>query len=141
MNVITILDQLKVNVASYNFFKNVQFVVHYHFFPHAYLITNYESLNQWFNFFLIKSIFSKHWIDSFGQGMVEVMYVSYFSDTFTTILKQLPHAIIMQFLKNSNMVDYICMYDVYELPYKRHIFDSLVITIKLTYFLMWQFIY
>jgi hypothetical protein len=36
----------------------------------------------------------------------------------------------MQFLKKSNMVNYICMYDVYKLPYKRPIFKSLVITIQ-----------
>jgi hypothetical protein len=32
----------------------------------------------------------------------------------------------MQFLKKSNMVDYICMYEVYKLPYRRLIFKSLV---------------
>jgi hypothetical protein len=32
-------------------------------------------------------------------------------------------------LKKSNMVDYICMYDVYKLSYKRPIFNSRIIII------------
>jgi hypothetical protein len=49
-----------------------------------------------------------------------------FNDTFIIIIKQLPHATTIQFLKKSNMVDYICMYDVYRLSYRRPIFNSLV---------------
>jgi hypothetical protein len=44
------------------------------------------------------------------------------------------HAITMQLLKKSNMVDYICMYDVYKLLYKRPIFNSLVTMIQQTDF-------
>jgi len=47
----------------------------------------------------------------------------------------------MQFLKKLNMVDYICMYDVYKLLYRRPIFNSLAIIIQLIDFLMWKFIY
>jgi hypothetical protein len=43
----------------------------------------------------------------------------------------------MQLLKKMNMVDYICMYDVYKLLYKKPIFNTLVIIIQLTDFLMW----
>jgi len=47
----------------------------------------------------------------------------------------------MQFLKKSNMVDYICMYDVYKLLYRKLIFNLLATIIQLTNFLTWQFIY
>jgi hypothetical protein len=40
----------------------------------------------------------------------------------------------MQLLKKSNMVDYIYMYDVYKLSYKKLIFNSLAIMIELTNF-------
>jgi hypothetical protein len=40
----------------------------------------------------------------------------------------------MQLLKKSNMVDYICMYDVYKLLYKGPIFNSIAIIIQLTEF-------
>jgi hypothetical protein len=38
-------------------------------------------------------------------------------------------------LKKSNMVDYICMYDVYKLPYRIFIFNSLATILQLTDFL------
>jgi hypothetical protein len=47
----------------------------------------------------------------------------------------------MQFIKNSHMVDYICMYDVYKLLYIKFVFNSFVTIIQLTDYLMWQFIY
>jgi hypothetical protein len=47
----------------------------------------------------------------------------------------------MQLLKKSNMIDYICMYDVYKLMYRRPIFNSLATIRQLIDFLMWQFIY
>jgi hypothetical protein len=47
----------------------------------------------------------------------------------------------MQLLKKFDMVDYICMYNVYKLQYKRPIFNSLAIIIQLIDFLMWLFIY
>ncbi len=59
------------------------------------------------------------------------------SGTFTTILKQLSHVTTMSLLKKSNMVDYICMYDVYKLTYIIPIFDSLANIIQLTNFLTW----
>ncbi len=40
-----------------------------------------------------------------------------------------------------NMIDYICMYDIYKLSYKKPIFNSLVTIVQLIDFLMWQFIY
>jgi hypothetical protein len=43
--------------------------------------------------------------------------------------------------EKSNMVDYICVYDVYKLTYRRSIFNSLATIIQLIDFLMWQFIY
>jgi hypothetical protein len=78
------------------------------------------------------------------RGMIICMYIvhylqhnCYFSGTFTIILKWLPHATIMQLLKELNMVDYICIYDVYKLPYKKPIFNSLTTIIQLIDFLMW----
>jgi hypothetical protein len=47
----------------------------------------------------------------------------------------------MQFLKKFDMVDYVCMYNVYKLQYKKPIFNSLAIIIQQTDFLMWSFIY
>jgi hypothetical protein len=47
----------------------------------------------------------------------------------------------MQLLKKFDMVDYICMYNVYKLQYKKPIFNSLVIIIQLIDFWMWLFIY
>jgi hypothetical protein len=41
----------------------------------------------------------------------------------------------MQLLKKSNAVDYICMYDVYKLLYKRPIFNLFAIIIQLADFL------
>ncbi len=62
----------------------------------------------------------------------DCMYVHYcFSSTFIIVRKQLPHATIIQLLKKSNMVNYICMYDMYKLPYRRPISNSLTITIQL----------
>ncbi len=40
----------------------------------------------------------------------------------------------MQLLKKSNMVDYICMYDVYKLLYRKPIFTSPGTIIQLTDF-------
>jgi len=53
----------------------------------------------------------------------------------------LPHATTMQLFKKSNMVDYICMHDMYKLPYRKPIFNSLGTIIQLTDFLTLQFIY
>ncbi len=71
-------------------------------------------------------------------GIIACMYIvhqlqhsCYFNDTFIIVLKQLPHATIMQFFKKSNIVDYIYMYDVYKLLYKRSIFNSLATIIQL----------
>jgi len=38
---------------------------------------------------------------------------------------------IFQIFKKSNMVDYVCMYSVYKLPYKKSIFNSLAIIIRI----------
>jgi hypothetical protein len=51
------------------------------------------------------------------------------------------HMKFLQDLKKSNMVDYICMYDVSKLAYRGPIFNSFAIIIQLIDFLMWQFIY
>jgi len=45
--------------------------------------------------------------------------------TLVAHLQQFKNNCQMQFLKKLNMVDYICMYDVYKLLYKRPIFNSL----------------
>ncbi len=50
---------------------------------------------------------------TYGMIVVCTLYTSCFSDTFTTILKQLPHVTIMQLLKKSNMVDYMCITTTY----------------------------
>jgi hypothetical protein len=72
------------------------------------------------------------------HGMIACMYIvhylqhsCYFSATFTIVLKKLPHAITIELLKKSIMVDYICMYNVYKLLYRRPIFNSLAIIIQL----------
>jgi hypothetical protein len=47
----------------------------------------------------------------------------------------------MQLLKKLNIIDYVCMYDVYKLLYKTPIFNLFVTIIQQTDFLTWQFIY
>ncbi len=76
-------------------------------------------------------------VDMWTCGMIACMYIVFSCNivvAFRTILKQLPHVITMQLKKNSNMGDYICMYDVYKLSYRRPIFNSLA-TIQLIDFL------
>ncbi len=75
------------------------------------------------------------WHDRMYVHCTLVTTYCYFNDRFIIVFKYLPHATIMQFLKKSNMVDYICMYDVYKLPYGRCIFNSFTTTIQLTNFL------
>jgi hypothetical protein len=47
----------------------------------------------------------------------------------------------MQLFKKLDMIDYICMYNVYKLSYRKPIFNSLATIIQLIDFLTWQFIY
>ena len=75
------------------------------------------------------------WHDHMYVHYIQLQHNCCFSGTFTTILKQLPHVTTMQLFKKSNMVDYICMYDVYKLPYKRPIFNSFATIIQLIDFL------
>jgi hypothetical protein len=49
-------------------------------------------------------------------------------------LQQILSSYHMQLLKKSNMVDYMYMYDVYKLLYRRPIFNSLAIIIQLIIF-------
>jgi hypothetical protein len=43
----------------------------------------------------------------------------------------------MQFLKKSNMINYICMYNVYKLPYIKAIFNLFTIIVQLIDFVTW----
>jgi hypothetical protein len=56
-------------------------------------------------------------------------------------LKLLSDAITLQLIKESNMVDYRCMYCAYKLLYRRLIFNSFTTITQLIDFLMCQFMY
>jgi len=72
------------------------------------------------------------------HNMIACMYIE---PNYNIVVVLVAHAITMQLLKKSNMVNYIFMYDVYKMSYTKPIFNSLVTIIQLTNFLTWQFIY
>ncbi len=69
----SILDHLQANVPYERKQIYIQFVIVYHLFAHKCPMIDYESLKDLFQLLKVKSVFKKHWIDSSGWGMVEVM--------------------------------------------------------------------
>jgi hypothetical protein len=55
--------------------------------------------------------------------------------SFLEVLTSLHITTIMQLLKKSNIIDYICNYGVYKLSYKKHIYNYGATTKQLAYFL------
>ncbi len=97
---------------------------------------------------LVANVFHNGVVEVWTCDIIACMYIVHqlqhsccFNDTFIIVLKQLPHAITMEILKKSNMVNYICMYDVQKFSYRRFNFNSLTTLLQLIDFLKCQFIY
>jgi len=71
----SILDQLQINVPSKHTRKYVQFMVIFHFLIHGHPMTNYKNLKDLFWLLKVKSVSRKHWSNTLGWGMVEIMRV------------------------------------------------------------------
>jgi hypothetical protein len=69
------LDQLQVDVPFEHRQKYVQFVAIFHLLSCGRPMTNYEDLRYLFQLLKVKSVSKKHWFNTSGWGMVEVMHV------------------------------------------------------------------
>jgi hypothetical protein len=81
----SILDQLQVVFFEHRQ-KYVQFVVIFHLFTHGRPMIDYKDLKDLFQLFKVKSVSRKHWSDTSGWGMVEVMHIVLLEATKVTFV-------------------------------------------------------